>query len=248
MADDCINQYSDPDMEVTKNKVISCKPQQMRYLEKSISLLKMLAVAVVCTLDGCRVGHCKYGLHVASNQPCVFDGHDLEGVWYVPNVTKANRSLRIPADGDVLLTGIRWNTTTPRDQQMPIANSCMIDGFLTDLKVRSLDPKFCFECLFTYDYGAGRDLEQCLRTLISHILVFAKPLAQSQYKRVRVFSYEDDLRIKRIWMDKDALQLVPQYNFRTGRYDQDLMYRPKTGGTDFINNESNIISNKLIVI
>ena len=231
MSDSCVNQYEDPDMEVTKSRVVSCKPPAMRYLEKALTLFKMLSIAVACGYEGCRTAHCKYGLHVASNQPCIFDVHDQEGVWYRPSVTKVSKPLRIPAEGDVLLTGIRWNTRKPRDDQKPIINTCMIDGFLTDLKLRSLDPKFCFECLFTFTEGGGRDLEQCLRTLISHVIVYARPLAKSRYKRIRSFSFEEDLRIKRIWLDKQALLKVSVYDEDLNRYVYDLLYRPRTGGT-----------------
>ena len=201
----------------------------MRFPVQAITFFSALNILVVCKV--CHRGHFKYGLHVKSNQPCVLDKHDEDDVvYYVPYLSKITQPLRTPAVGDTLISGIRWNTTTPRDRQVAVVNSCMLDGFLTDLKMRSLDVKFCFECLFNHPHGPGKNLERCLRTLISHITISARPITQAKYVRIRSFSYEEDLKVKRIWLDKETFQLVPEYNGDTGSYEQNLLYRPKAGG------------------
>ena len=229
MAAQCINQYTDPEVEVKDGKVTSCVPSVIRHNAATVTFFPVLKTSVLCGLDN-RCRHPKYGLHVPSNHPCVFDGHKRgEPAYYLPFSSHCTAPFREPAVGDTLITGIKWNTRTPRDRQVAVTNSCMLDGFLTDLKIRSLDVKFCFECLFTHSSGPGRDLERCLRTIVFHILVQAKPIARSQYQRIRVFSYEDDLKIKRIWLDKDAMALVPQYNENTGNEEQNLLYRKRRG-------------------
>ena len=228
MSDECINQYFDSNVTIKGDKVVAVEPPKMRFIESAMTFFSTLCVVSYCHV--CFKGHFKYGLHVKSNLPCVLDKHDEDGVvYYIPFSSKITQPLRIPAVGDTLINGIRWNTTTPRDKQVAVVNSCMLDGFLTDLKMRSLDVKFCFECLFNHASGAGKDLEQCLRTLISHITISARPITQSKYVRIRSFSYEEDLKVKRIWLDKDAFHLVPEYNSDTGSYEQNLLYRPKEG-------------------
>jgi len=234
MAAQCINQYTDPELEIKDGKVFSNASTVTRLPSTSVTFFGTLHSTVSCKPNN-TCSHPKYGLHVPSNQPCVFDGHkEGEVAFYIPYASRCTAPFRVPEVGDTLITGIKWNTRTPRDRQLAVKNSCVLDGFLTDLKIRSLDVKFCFECLFTHTSGPGRNLERCLRTIVFHILVQAKPIARSHYQRIRVFSYEDDLKIKRIWLDKDAMAVVPEYNDDSGLMEQNLLYRTRKGKDVFV--------------
>jgi len=229
-----VNEYIDPDVAVEGQQIVVAPPRSTRFLESSLKFFNNLHATSKCRFEGCDVNHRKYALHVSSNQPCVFDEHTEEGVYYLPYACKTSFTLRTPRSGDRLITGVQWFTINIPGQapsSPSVRNSCMIDGFLTDLKLRSLDRKFCFECLFMHTYGEGRTLERCLRSLVYHVLVFAKPIAQQKFVRIRKFSYEEDLKIKRIWLDKDNVWQESRYNDHTGHWEQDLLCRTFPEGT-----------------
>jgi hypothetical protein len=73
-----------------------------------------------------------------------------------------------------LLHEIKWGTVLP-ERGTGVKNSCMIDSFLSDIKIRSLDKIVCFECPFVHNEGAGLELERMLLTMKGHIILFSKP-------------------------------------------------------------------------
>lgn len=231
-----VNEYIDPDVTVAGQQIVVATPRATRFPEGTLKFFDSLHATTKCKRAICSVLHRKHALHIPTNQPCVFDEHTEEGVFYLPTACKLNFTLRTPRTGDRLITGVQWSTADVSGQSQAnpsVRNSCMIDGFLTDLKIRSLDRRFCFECLFMHTYGEGRTLERCLRSLVYHILVFARPIAQQRFVRIRKFSYEEDLKIKRIWLDKSNVWQESRYNENTGHWEQNLLYRTDTDGKSF---------------
>lgn len=227
-----INEYTDPEVEIKGQRVVISPVKRDRRIQSFlIKFFHSLLTVVVCGFNGCRVTHYKYGLHVDSNQPCVFHEHSADDkIYYIPYRNKCSLPFKEPQENEVLITGIRWLTPKIASKEVLVDNSCLIDSFLSDLKLRSLDKGFCFECMFLHKDGPGRLLERCLRTLIMHIITYAKPIHRSGFQRIRKFSYEEDVKIKRIWIDQDSLWLVPEYDSVSRSHYQDLKYRPKEGG------------------
>lgn len=223
------NEYFEFNLDIVNLRVSNFeKRKDKRVPQSKVNCFRQkLRAIATCGREDCDMKHPMYGLFEEEKLPVIFDSHDANGeCFYSPFRGKATKPFRIPEVGDTLITGIQWNTKNVDESKIGVSNSCMIDGFLTDLKLRSLDRDFCFECLFVHQAGPGRSLERCLRTLILHILVFAKPFFSHKYQQIRKFTVEQDLTIKRIWIEKDALKVVPKRNEETGMMDQDLLYRP----------------------
>lgn len=230
---ECTNEYREVDLSIVDQRVIDLTTKkEKKILSTKIKFFEnVLFSTVICALANCSTSHPKYGVYVSDNLPVIFDSHEEDDtIYYVPYRNRVIHPFRMPKVGDTLITGIRWNTVNPGPKKWGVTNSCMIDGFLTDLKLRSLDKDFCFECLFQHEGGPGRNLERCLRTLILHIIMFSKPIHRIGYQQIKKFSYEEDLKIKRIWMDKDCIKLVPIYDVKNGVVNQDLLYRPVVKG------------------
>ena len=96
-------------------------------------------------------------------------------------------------------------SSTPIDGQIGLRMTCMIDGFLTDLKVRTLDRNFCQGCIFIAKEGPARRLERIIRTIMHYIYAVAQPSVgpDGVHQSIRNFTYEQQqLFIKRIWIDR----------------------------------------------
>jgi len=221
---------------VVNNQAITIIPfnRDARIPQAQITFYTRLPLAQRCTLQICYVSHRKYGCVTTSKIPVIFHSHLPDGqIYYAPYRQRLSLPFRMPANGDALITGIRWNTQQARGENQ-VLNSCMIDGWLTDLKMRGLDRDFCFECLFQHRTGPGLLLERCLRTLILHITVSARARAARGFQKISTFSLETDLKIKRIWLDKNGIKLVPQWNEELHKEVLDLKYIPRANGKQTI--------------
>ena len=111
---------------------------------------------------GCAEGHPKFGLITSENRPVIFTAHKNVEIVYSPTeppLSELHGPLKIPEEGDILLHGIKWGTVMP-ERGKGVKNSCMIDSFLTDIKIMSLDKNVCFECLFFHNKGDGLEFEK----------------------------------------------------------------------------------------
>ena len=227
----CGNEENDADLTV-QNQAITLNQgnRDARIPMAQVKFYQRLPLLATCTNQVCYVSHRKYGCTITTKIPVIFHSHSPDGqVYYVPYRQKVSLPFRMPKTGDALITGIRWNTKQARADPN-VVNSCMIDGFLTDLKIRGLDRDFCFECLFLHKLGPGLLLERCLRTLILHIVVSARARPNKGYLKISTFTLETDLKIKRIWLDKNGVRLVPMWNEDCQKDVYDLKYIPKLGG------------------
>ena len=105
----------------------------------------------------------KFGLIASENCPVIFTAHKNDEIVFSPtepSLGELHGTLKIPEEGDILLHGIKWGTVMP-ERGKGFKNSCMIDSFLTDVKIRSLDKNVCFECLFFIMKEPGLNLEEC---------------------------------------------------------------------------------------
>ena len=160
-----------------------------------------------CRIQNCG-GHFRYGMVVKFNLPVEFLKHNFGEVpKYWPYVAKACLPYRIPADREELMGGIRWHTLTPRPlpgrsiAQVGMKNTCMIDGWLTDIKLRTLDVNCCLGCWFVHTSGPGLKIEKTLRTISKFILTCASPEpdASGSTQILKEFTHEQELYIKTIW-------------------------------------------------
>lgn len=163
----------------------------------------LLRLVVPCDVPNCQ-GHYKYGVYREKNMPVVYGHHKKDVAYYFSHGIKATHPIQVPHTTGRLIDGIKWYSATPRDGQIGLRMTCMIDGFLTDLKVRTLDKSFCMGCLFISKDYEGRKLERVIRTIMLYIYAVAKPEPgpDGVHQVIREFSYEQQLFIKRIWIDR----------------------------------------------
>jgi hypothetical protein len=108
-------------------------------------------------------GHPKFRLIASENCPVIFTVHKNDVIVYSPtepSLGELHRPLKIPEVGDILIHVIKWRNALP-ERGAGIKNSCTIDSFLTDIKIRSLDKNVCFECLFFIKKGLDLSLKEC---------------------------------------------------------------------------------------
>jgi hypothetical protein len=111
-----------------------------------------------------------------------------------------------------------------------------LDGFLVDVKFRTLDIDHCCSCLFISRSGPARRLERILRIMMNYIFVVSNPEPdpQGRYMVTRRLTYEQQLFVKRIWIDShystaDLKHEWHQDNAGNLHEVQNLIYDPITG-------------------
>ena len=193
-----------PDLYVIGTSVQGVVPKALvPILEPMVTFYVECPIRVRCEMAGCR-GHYKYGVCEVRNLPVIFSNHRSEIAHYYAFVIKAILPFRLPQQGNELMDGVKWYSISPRDGQIGLTNTCMIDGHVMDLKVRALDIHFCIGCLFVHKTGRGRAIERVLRTIIHYIFMVAnpEPSPDGLYQVVQKFTYEQQLYVKRLWVDK----------------------------------------------
>jgi len=206
MEDLAVNQTTDPIVGVKENRVVVTGHQLKRYPAHFVCFFMRSLFSVVVCPNTCENPHPRFGLHLPSNQVVVFDGCEKEQGYYIPYLNEKITPFRMPDVGDPVVMGIKWSSRKV-PQKKEVIENCLLDSLIVDLKVRTLAQKVCLNCLFYYRSGPGLLLEQLLRTLIAHVLVFAQPLGKSKYDRIPVFTAEEELRIRRVWFNKNYLFL-----------------------------------------
>jgi hypothetical protein len=134
----------------------SIKRGRDNFKVQDVTFFQALQSKAKCS-KGCAEGHPKFGLIASENRPVIFTAHKNDEIVYSPtepSLGELHGPLKIPEEGDILLHGIKWGTVLP-ERGTGVKNSCMIDSFLTDIKIRSLDKNVCFECLFFHNEGPG---------------------------------------------------------------------------------------------
>jgi hypothetical protein len=225
-----------PDIYVTGGTVQGCMPYPLQaVLEPQVTFYAQVPIRIKCQQDGCD-GHIKYGVWEDRNLPVVFSHHKYEVAHYYAFVIKATLPFRIPDRGNELIDGIKWYSSTPRDGQVGLSNTCMLDGHLMDFKLRTLDMTHCTGCIFMHKAGRGRMIERILRTMMHYIFMVANPQPDrdGMYQACRAFTYEQQLFVKRIWIDKiyqpGELDLEIEEDLHGGRHIvHDLLRDPVTG-------------------
>ena len=188
----------------------SIKRGRDNFKVQDVTFFQALQSKAKCS-KGCAEGHPKFGLIASENRPVIFTAHKNDEIVYSPtepSLGELHGPLKIPEEGDILLHGIKWGTVLP-ERGTGVKNSCMIDSFLTDIKIRSLDKNVCFECLFFHNEGPGLEFERMLLTMKGHIVLFSKPEKEGRHQIVQEMSYYQDLIIKRIFISSDN---VPAYS------------------------------------
>jgi hypothetical protein len=167
----------------------------------------------------------KFGLIASENCPVIFTAHTNDEIVYSPtepSLGELHGPLKIPEEGDILLHGIKWGTIMP-ERGKGVKNNCMIDSFLADIKIRSLDKNVCFECFFFHNEGAGLEFERMLLTMKGHIILFSKPEKEGRCQIVQEISYYEDLIIKRIFISSDNVPAYSTSDEKIGISYQNLM-------------------------
>ena len=190
------------------------------FTVEEVTFYANLTVKNRCGVANCD-GHLIYGVVVKHNLPVEFLRHDTgEVAKYWPYVSKACLPYRTPMDREQLIGGIRWNTLTPREPHVKgISNSCMIDGWLTDIKLRTLDVKTCLGCWFIHKSGPGLKIEKALRTISKFILTCAAPVpdASGRNQIVKELTHDQDLFVKTIWLQEKLFNFDSSlYKYRRG--------------------------------
>ena len=119
---------------------------------------------------------------------------------------------------DWLLVGMRLqNLPRKKTYVKGISNSCMIDGWLTDIKLRTLDVSTCLGCWFIQKSGPGLKIEKALRTISKFILTCAAQNldASGQNQIVKDLTHDQDLFIKTIWLQEKFFNMdTTLYQFK----------------------------------
>ena len=193
-----------PDVYIVGGSVHAALPVDINpVLEPLVKFYHDVPIRVACHREDCQ-GHFKYGVWEDRNLPVIFTNHKYEVAYYHAFVVKVQLPFPITDKTNQLMDGIQWYSASPNDGQIGMNNSCMIDGFLMDFKIRALDMSYCIGCLFAHRSGRGRMLERILRTIIHYIMVVSDPKMSpgGVCQVVRKFTYEQQLFVKRIWIDR----------------------------------------------
>lgn len=225
-----------PDIYVVGGTVQAALPVDLNpILEPLVRFYADVPIRVKCSKKDCS-GHVKYGVWEESNMPVIFTNHKYEIAYYHTFVIKVNLPFSIADKGNQLMDGLQWYSSSPNDGQIGLNNSCMIDGFLMDFKIRALDISHCVGCLFMHKTGSGRMIERILRTIIHYIIMVADPKMDKGgvCQVIRKFTYEQQLFVKRIWIDRllspDELQQELSIDWHgQPHYVNDLLRDPFNG-------------------
>lgn len=185
-------------VEEIKGAVV-CRNKNRKLTEYPLSKITFftnLLTVIQCFLPGCGE-HRKYGLHYAENIPVIFKHHDFgQDPIYVPFKNPICRPLRVPADGDVLLGGIKWKILEASSVSKVIP--CIFDCFIAALKERLLSKEFCLECLLVHQNGLGLFLERLIRTILMHIVPMAKKCSKSAFLPWGSREKTSEMKLRRI--------------------------------------------------
>jgi len=166
------------------------------FLLSQIILLPSILTMVECYLPHCK-GHRKFGTTVNENIPVIFKYHDQgkESV-YVPYRNPICRPLRVPMDGDSVLSGIKWRLPMAMDPSK--VSTSIFDCLIACLKDQMFSEKFCLECLFSHTNGTGLLLERVIKTILYHIVPYFRLESKSNYVLYGLKKRASDMRLKRI--------------------------------------------------
>lgn len=225
--------FENADLVVIGGTIKSAVPVPFEYIIEPLVTFypDQLKIFLDCEFPGCQ-GHFKYGIMESRNLPVIFGNHKKDVAYYYAFVTKATLPFEVPRVGHKLMDGIKWYSATPRDGQKGVDMSCMIDGLLMDFKIRILDLNFCANCLFISKEGMGRAIERVIRSIMHYIYVVAdpEPTKDGFYQVVKSFSYEQQLFIKRMWIDRlyegGELQETVRWSAAGMNRINDLLYDP----------------------
>jgi len=211
------NSNDNVDIEVEDMIIVASRKKRGNYLEENIVAYTEPELKM-CDKPFCK-GHYKYGVFDVEhkNIPVVFFHHEVRGnkIWYVDFTHKSMLNVKIPSIGQTLIPGVHWNTLTPLDRQkfkFGLRNSCMIDGWIVDMRLRSLDARYCFACWFLDKLGPGAELEKKIRTMCNHMLFFTHvkmdEKGENLIAKALSLSHDQDLKVKTIWLGED-LENIP---------------------------------------
>lgn len=166
------------------------------YLPSQILIFQTISTLIECFLPLCK-GHQRFGTTLDGNVPVIFKYHDQnkEPV-YVPYSNPICRPLRVPSDGDVILSGIKWKLALAGPTKVL---PCILDCLIACLKDKMLSTGFCLECLFFHSNGIGLMFERFLKTILFHIAAYSRVNRGSPYEPHDLSRRRHhDMRLKRI--------------------------------------------------
>ena len=174
-----------------------------------VAFFRALLVMVECLIPNCN-GHQKYGVVVDENVPVVFRRHEQgQQAVYAAYKNPISKPMRVPENGDYLLSGIKWRATEfSLLVDTVTAITCIFDCLIADLRFRMMTPEFCLECLFAHTNGRGLILERFLKTVLYHIVPFGRVKEKQQFIPLRVYWDRDlDMKFKRIYWGQKAFKI-----------------------------------------
>jgi len=187
----------------TNNFIVKRKPGRKikEYAASEVTFYRnVLTTLIMCSNVKCW-GHVQFGWIADENVPVIFRRHDEEkdGI-YAPFRSKICLPLRMPEDGDSILSGIRWRVqNSTLTTILMAAQSTIVDCLAANLKFRMLTKEFCLECLMVHRNGIGLQFERLLKTLLFHLIFYGRSGEKGPYTAIQKYSKMLDMKIRRIW-------------------------------------------------
>lgn len=203
----------DPKTEIVGNVVKrNADRRVMEYPASQVKFFHTLIAFVSCIR--CSGNHFKFGQTIKNNIPVVFKKHerDAEALY---EVLIGNLPIRIPINEDPLVDGVKWALSviprTPGFRKiLSLLPQTMVDCLFTDLKIRIAQESFCLNCHFLHSNGVGFLFESLLRTMMYHLVLYARQNVLYDYVPVEILQLPMEVKIKRIWFGSacDSLCLI----------------------------------------
>ena len=187
----------DPIEEIENNSVIRNSSRKLpEFLLSQVTFFQSILFMVECFLPLCK-GHRKFGIATGLNVPVIFRHHDAgkEPV-YVTFRNQACKPLRVPIDGDLLLSGVKWKLNEASDPSRVVPS--IFDCLVAALRDRMLMKQFCLECLLMHSNGTGLLFERFLKTVLYHVVPYFKSKDKALYSPYKAPGRASDMKLKRI--------------------------------------------------
>jgi len=220
----------DPVKEI-KGSVIARKPERKlkEFNAARVTFFQNLLLMVECLMPACW-GHRKYGVVTEENLPVVFRRHEKNGnVFYVPYKNSICLPMRMPENGDVVLSGVKWSVqSSVLATSLLNATSTIFDCFVANLRFRMLTKRLCLECLFMHTNGMGLIFERYLKTILNHLVFYGRYEDNKPYVPISKFNSSMEFKIKRIWWGfNDKCFKHVCYESNVG-FKENVVFRPES--------------------
>lgn len=209
MASKVLRDYSilelDPTQEILGHTVVRRKDRRLReYVASQVTFFQTIHFLIECLVPTCP-GHQKFGVYLTENVALIYRHHNIgEEAIYVPFKNMICKPLKVPYDGEVLLTGIRWRLTSLNTIEVP--SQSIFDCLLACLRFLMITKYFCLECLFRHSNGVGLALERFIKTVLYHIVPYGRYVEKDPFHPINYFHLGMCFKFRRLfWESKNNM-------------------------------------------